>query len=670
MLNDVQRGILSFVGCENPTYAGPPPSIPVTLDSATPAIPVGPPGAVDPTMVFPEDIDDVDDAPVASRTRGSRRPLLRAAAARYGAALTPEQRALFREGIRAQSAYIDVPDIIMMAAVVTNGIRLPRNMAEAQASPQWLQWKAALEKELNGLRQEGVYTEVDRRELPAGVTPIPTQILWTVKLSGEFKVRLVVRGDQEVQGVHFLQSKSSMASQEGVRITVALAASTGYALYSTDFSQAFVNAPETNPHKYIYLPDLPGELGFGTGRGRIGHMHRCLYGSRDASRQWQQHLMRFLIDDLGATVLLADRNCFKWKWQGCILQGAIHVDDILFAVSSSLIRDEFMRRLKERFRVTGGEEEVTDFCGLQIRRDYAAKTVALHQERYAHQMMLSYSMEAEKAEETPFKVGAATLLPYEGPPLDEVEAFDYSQFLGDLAWYSRTNPGLAWPVHELARFMANPGPEHIAAARRVLRYIKGHLTAGLTYHGSDRVLQQSYDHRDKLVAAFDANFPHDGAKATSGVAILFNGAAISWKVRRQTTVSLNTTEAEVKAISMGVEMVKSLHQLVSEFMGVEHACVRAMVDSQAAEMQIVDGLDTKKCASYKRSQAYAENAVESGLLWLDHVPGSDNPADILTKAVRCRSEFKRKCAVLSGEEPFLYESAEVLNILAVHRTAR
>ena len=196
------------------------------------------------------------------------------------------------------------------------------------------------------------------------------------------------------------------------------------------------------------------------------------------------------------------------------------------------------------------------------------------------------------------------------------------------------------------------------------------MTAGLTYHGSDRVLQQSYDHRDKLVAAFDANFPHDGAKATSGVAILFNGAAISWKVRRQTTVSLNTTEAEVKAINMGVEMVKSLHQLVSDFMGVEHACVRAMVDSQAAEMQIVDGLDTKKCASYKRSQAYAENAVESGLLWLDHVPGSDNPADILTKAVRCRSEFKRKCAVLSGEEPFLYESAEVLNILAVHRTAR
>jgi hypothetical protein len=377
--------------------------------------------------------------------------------------------------------------------------------------------------------------------------------------------------------------------------------------------------------------------------------------------------MRFLIDELGATVLITDRNCFNWEWRGEKLQGAIHVDDILFSVSNSLIRDEFMRRLKERFRVTGGEEEVTDFCGLQIRRDYAARTVTLHQERYAHQMMVSYDMEKEKAVPTPFMVGATPLQPYEGAPLDEIETFDYSQFLGDLAWYSRTNPGLAWSVHELARFMANPGPRHIAAARRVLCYIKGHLTAGLTYHGSDLVLHQSYDHRDKLVAAFDANFPHDGAKATSGVAILFNGAAISWKVRRQTTVSLNTTEAEVKAISMGVEMVRSLHQLVSEIMGVEHLSVRSMVDSQAAEMQIVDGLDTKKCASYKRAQAYAENAVESGMLWLDHVPGKHNPADILTKAVRDIGEYTTKCEILSGERPFLYESAAVDKALTQKR---
>ena len=49
-------------------------------------------------------------------------------------------------------------------------------------------------------------------------------------------------------------------------------------------------------------------------------------------------------------------------------------------------------------------------------------------------------------------------------------------------------------VHDLARFMQNPGPEHVEAAYRVLRYILGHLDAGLTYHGSTEVLYQPYDH--------------------------------------------------------------------------------------------------------------------------------------------------------------------------------
>ena len=159
-----------------------------------------------------------------------------------------------------------------------------------------------------------------------------------------------------------------------------------------------MNAPETNLQKYVVLPDLPEALGFGTGKGRIGHLHRCLYGGKASGRSWQQFLMRYLIDDLGATVHINDRNCYDWEWQGHTLQGCIHVDDLLYAVSNVLIRDEFMRRLKVRFRVTGGEEEVTDFCGLQIRRDYVAKTVTLHQERYAHRMMVSYDMEKERTE--------------------------------------------------------------------------------------------------------------------------------------------------------------------------------------------------------------------------------------------------------------------------------
>ena len=56
--------------------------------------------------------------------------------------------------------------------------------------------------------------------------------------------------------------------------------------------------------------------------------------------------------------------------------------------------------------------------------------------------------------------------------------------------------------------MQNPAPDHIEAARYVMRYIADNLDAGLTYHGSKSVLTQSYDHTNTLVAVVYAGFRH------------------------------------------------------------------------------------------------------------------------------------------------------------------
>ena len=49
-------------------------------------------------------------------------------------------------------------------------------------------------------------------------------------------------------------------------------------------------------------------------------------------------------------------------------------------------------------------------------------------------------------------------------------------------------------------------------------------------------------------------------------------------------------------------------------------------------------------------------------MFLDLVPGGDNPSDLGTKQVRSTAEFKRKVNVLSGQEPHLYMSAAVLKM--------
>ena len=289
--------------------------------------------------------------------------------------------------------------------------------------------------------------------------------------------------------------------------------------------------------------------------------------------------------------------------------------------------------------------------------------MTLHQRAFAALLVKKYNLvEITKTEEAAYLIGPPSQLdPFVGDTV-EWEQFDYSMFIGDLTWYSRTNPALAWRAHDLARFMQNPGPEHIKAAKHVLRYIYTHLDAGLTYHGSDEVLMRPYNHRNKLIMAFDADFSHEGRKACSGVVVMMNGAAIAWKVRKQTTVSNNTAEAEVKSCSVGTELILSMKDLHGEFTHQTHGSVRAIGDSQGAEKQVLHGLDSKASAPYKRSQASCEDAVAQGLIWLDHVKGEFNPADIFTKAVPNITEFMYKAGVVSGSKPDLYETAAVIAI--------
>ena len=136
--------------------------------------------------------------------------------------------------------------------------------------------------------------------MPASTKVVPTQVLFSIKANGTYKCRIVVRGDLTVKGDHYLETKSSMATLESIRMLVALAAGSDRPLYSTDFSQAFINADSDNPHLYCKLPLLPpemrgGEYGMCGHRGKVGHLKKALYGLPHAPRLWQQHLMRFLM---------------------------------------------------------------------------------------------------------------------------------------------------------------------------------------------------------------------------------------------------------------------------------------------------------------------------------------------------------------------------------------
>lgn len=114
------------------------------------------------------------------------------------------------------------------------------------------------------------------------------------------------------------------------------------------------------------------------------------------------------------------------------------------------------------------------------------------------------------------------------PKTDEekrrMEEFPYRSVVGRLVCLATTSrPDLANVVRSLSRFMANPGLEHYAAAK-VLRYLSGTRSKGLTYHGK----QASLDFQ----ASSDANWGQsDNGRSGTGYVIELACAPIAWSLR-------------------------------------------------------------------------------------------------------------------------------------------
>ena len=72
----------------------------------------------------------------------------------------------------------------------------------------------------------------------------------------------------------------------------------------------------------------------------------------------------------------------------------VHVDDVLFTPSAPKIHPVFLRLVRSKFNITGGEELVSTFCGYEFRHDAQAETITMHQEEFARAVLTKYGATA------------------------------------------------------------------------------------------------------------------------------------------------------------------------------------------------------------------------------------------------------------------------------------
>ena len=95
----------------------------------------------------------------------------------------------------------------------------------------------------------------------------------------------------------------------------------------------------------------------------------------------------------------------------------------------------------------------------------------------------------------------------------------YRSSAGSLLYASiRTRPDIAFAVRAVAKFSSNPGKKHWTAVKRILRYLKGTTSLGLTFSRG----------QSKLLGYCDSDWANnpDDRKSVSGYVFLRAGGPI------------------------------------------------------------------------------------------------------------------------------------------------
>ncbi|XP_062539157.1 uncharacterized protein LOC134207457 [Armigeres subalbatus] len=187
-----------------------------------------------------------------------------------------------------------------------------------------------------------------------------------------------------------------------------------------------------------------------------------------------------------------------------------------------------------------------------------------------------------------------------------------------------SRPDLAAAANYFSQFQTCFNEEHWTHLRRVLRYIKGTLNVGLVYRA---------DNEGQLLEVFsDADWGNDITDrcSISGAVFKVFGATVSWFARKQHTVSLSSTEAELVALCAAACHSQWLVRVLKELGWNSNNPVLFWEDNQSTMKIVSNPKDTGRLKHIDVKYFFVRDLVQNGKIKIEYVPSAEQQADMLT----------------------------------------
>nr|KYP56954.1 Retrovirus-related Pol polyprotein from transposon TNT 1-94 [Cajanus cajan] len=495
-----------------------------------------------------------------------------------------------------------------------NESRDPQSFKEACTNQQW---REAMDAEMKAIERNHTWELVNP---PEGVTPIGVKWIFKTKFneSGhieKYKARLVAKGYAQRFGIDYTEVFAPVARLDTVRLILALVAQNAWKVMQLDVKSAFLHG-ELQEEVYVQQPK-----GF-IKKGKEDHIYRlkkALYGLKQAPRAWYSKIEAYFAKERFERCS-NEHTLFTKRIHDNILIVRLYVDDLIFTGNSKDMCDEFKNSMKAEFDMTD-LGHMRHFLGIEVIQSNTG--IFICQRQYAHDVLARFNMTESNSVRNPIVPGTILSKDIEGSAVD---ATKFKQVVGSLMYLTVTRPDLMFRVSLISRYMANPKESHWAAAKRLLRYLKGTLEYGIFYQEKTKT---------GLMAYSDNNYAGDldDRRSTYGAVLLIGNGAVSWMSKKQPVVSLSTTEAEYIAAASCACQCIWIQRILEHLSSAEKEATEILCDNSST-IQL-----SKNPVFHGRSKHIAvrfhflRDLVNDKVVRLTYCCSNEQVANIMTKAL-------------------------------------
>ncbi|CAH9082806.1 unnamed protein product [Cuscuta europaea] len=207
------------------------------------------------------------------------------------------------------------------------------------------------------------------------------------------------------------------------------------------------------------------------------------------------------------------------------------------------------------------------------------------------------------------------------------DATEYRSMVGALQYLTLTRPDITYAVHLVSQFMHAPRTTHMLAVKRIFRYLQGTIDHGLWL--------QTSAHPIRILAYSDADWVGcpDSFRSTTGFAIFLGPNLVSWKSKKQPTVSKSSTEAEYRAIAYTVQDTLHIRSVLFELDLTVRDLVRLFCDNISASYLTANPIQHARSKHIHIDYHFVRERVAHGDLVVQYVPTHLQLEDIFTKSL-------------------------------------